>query len=148
MVACALTTYSYLNVSVVLAGNHEVSGVWEGDDAVVTAPSSDIGSPLVGADGEALMSISADRTAIVTLRLKPSSPTNAFLRQKLRDMKAGQITPFAVRVFDTNNGEGGAGPEALIQRQPNLQHGGAASVREWVLFVGCWEETQTTINTP
>lgn len=137
-----LTTYSYKNVAATL-DNRPVSGVWEGDDCVVVARRTDVVTPVTGADGKSVVSLSADETAEITLRLMHTSPTHQRLRTYQR---AGSLTgsarvfPFSVR--DTESNEGGVAAECVILQAPEVQHGDAATVREWRLFAGAfiWNE--------
>ena len=139
MADCRVTTYSFNDVAVTL-DTHLVEGFWEGDDVVQVADNADVATPVVGADGCSIVSIDADNAVLVTLRLKPTSAAHDFLRKKVRAMKNGGARPIAITVRDTNSNEGGSGAEAFVIRQPTATHGKKATSRDWVLFVGCWND--------
>jgi len=137
----ALTSYSFLNVAVVLDGKL-VTGLWEGNDAVTIAPHSDIGFPLVGVDGAAIVSITADTSVMIVLKLQPTSPTHTFLHNRWKRMRSGRLLPFGLSVRDTGNNEGGSAAEATIIRAPQHAYGENAASRDWVLFAQAWDPTQ------
>ena len=68
-------TYSFRNVAFNIDGSL-VTNFDEGDDCITIEPTSDLGTPKVGADGGSILSITADQSATVTIRLLPNSPMN------------------------------------------------------------------------
>lgn len=142
------TVYSFENVAVTINGLR-VTGFWEGDNAVEVAPRADNATMLVGADGDATVSYSADDSVSITLRLKPNSPMNAILENYYRRARAGGFgRGFPVAVRDTGNGEGGAASEAHILQAPTRALGAAATVREWVLGANAWAWTPIRYEAP
>lgn len=137
MANTALTMYSYLNVKAVLAGR-DVTGLWEGDDAVEVEERSQVANELVGADGAAVVSITADQSVYIRIRLQPNSPIHRYLDQKYRLMKNGKLDPMTFSVRDTGNGEGGSSSQVVIRQMATKQLGVNASVREWELFAQGW----------
>lgn len=133
------TAYSALNVSATL-NQQAVSGLWDGDDAIVIAPLSDIGSMIVGADGSSIFSQSANKGATITLRLQHTSPTHRLLHQLwARQSSRGlRISGFPFDVMDADSGEGGTADRCYIQAGPTDSKGQAAGPREWVLVTGQW----------
>lgn len=139
-VDCApLTLYSYKNVVVTIDGRR-VIGVWEGDDAVVVERPTDLGTALTGADGASVVSISADQTATVTLKLQANSAMNSYLEQRVKAMRMGSTRLLAIGIVDTGTGEGGGCSSAVITKEPSKSYGAMATEREWVLFCNCWQE--------
>ncbi|KRE13435.1 hypothetical protein ASE63_18315 [Bosea sp. Root381] len=68
-VSCApLTLYGFLNVALTIDGR-QVIGWSEGDDAVLVERSTDLGSALTGADRASVVSITADQTTAITIKL-------------------------------------------------------------------------------
>lgn len=131
------SAYSFLNVSAILDGV-QVTGFWDGDDAVTVEPAVDIGTGLVGADGSSIFSQSTDNSVTITLRVQHTSPTHRQLEQKLARQRAGVLDGFAFSVKDKRSGEGGSTSQAFIQAVPTKSYGKAATVREWVLWAGEW----------
>lgn len=132
-----LTMYSFLNVKATLDGK-EVTGLWEGDDAIEIEERSQVSNELIGADGAAIVSITADQSVYIRLRLQPNSPIHRYLDQKYRVLKNGQLDPMSFSVRDTGNGEGGSTSQAVIRAMATKQLGVNASVREWELFGQGW----------
>jgi hypothetical protein len=134
------TTYSFINVAVSVDGR-PVEGLWEGDDAITIERNSDNAEPLVGVDGTATVSISADDSATVTVRLQPNSPANQVLQNKYLQNRSGRAAPFPISIRDTGSGEGGSSGYGIVTKRPDVSLGGTATVREWVIFVNPWTET-------
>ena len=139
--AGSLQSYSFKQV-VVMIGELPVEGFFEGDDAVMIERNNDTATPLIGADGATTVSVSGDDSAMVTLKLQPSSAANRFLENKHKQQRGGSVQPFAVSVRDTTNGEGGSGPEATIVQRPQRDFGSNVTVREWKIFVACWTDNE------
>ena len=145
-VNCApLTLYSFDNVVVTIDGR-EVIGLWEGDDVVSLERPTDLGSALTGADGASVVSITADQSATLTIKLQPNSAMNAYFEQCVKRMRMGSQRLIAVAVRDTSTGEGGGCSAAVVIREPSKTWGATATEREWQLFCNCWQENDITYN--
>ncbi|WP_406858492.1 phage structural protein [Alsobacter sp. KACC 23698] len=121
-----------------------VIGFWEGDDAVVIERNTDLGTPLTGADGASVVSMTADQSANVTLKLMANSAMNQYLAQKVKLMRAGSQKLISIAVRDTSTGEGGGCTAAVIIKEPSVSLGASASEREWVFFCNCWQTNDIT----
>jgi len=134
------SAYSMKNVSATLDGQRVV-GLWDGDDAIVIAPLSEVGTMLVGADGSSIFSQSANNGATITVRLQHTSPTHRNLMQKLQRQRADgvKVTGFPFVVIDVDSNEGGSTDQCFIQTAPNDEKGVNAGPREWVLVTGDWK---------
>lgn len=132
-----LTVYSFKNVAVTVDGS-PVTGFWEGDDAVQINPRADNATEVVGVDGTATVSISADDSVFIVLKLQANSPMNTVLNNKFRQMRNGMAYPFAISVRNTGNGEGGSSAYCVVKKAPPAQFGEKASAREWTLFASPW----------
>ena len=132
-----MKAYSYLNVSATLDGRR-VIGLMDGDDAIVVSPGVDVGTMLVGADGTSLFSQTADKSAMVVIKLKPNSPTHRQLTEKRMAQRAGRIVGFPFDFIDGGSGEGGVGAEFYVQKAPDDSKGTNAVGREWTIVTGEW----------
>lgn len=132
-----LTMYSYLNVKATLNGN-DITGLWEGDDAIEIEERSQVANDLVGADGAAIVSVTADQSVYIRIRLQPNSPIHRYLDQKYRTLKSGVLDPMSFSVRDTGNGEGGSSAQVTIRQMATKQLGVNAAVREWELYAQGW----------
>lgn len=145
-VNCApLTLYSFDNVVVTIDGR-EVIGLWEGDDVVSLERPTDLGSALTGADGASVVSITADQSATLTIKLQPNSAMNAYFEQCVKRMRMGSQRLIAVAVRDTSTGEGGGCSAAVVIKEPSKSWGATATEREWQLFCNCWQENDISYN--
>lgn len=145
-VNCApLTIYDFRNVVVTIDGR-QVVGLWEGDDVVLVERPTDLGSALTGADGASVVSVSADQSATVTIKLQPNSAMNQYLAQAAKRMRMGSQRLIVISVRDTTTGEGGGCSAAVVIREPPKSWGATATEREWQLFCNCWQENDITYN--
>lgn len=133
-------TYSMLNVALHLDGVR-VIGFGEGDDAIMIERNTELGTPQIGADGGSILSITADRTAKLSIKLLQTSPFNQYLQNKVARQRSGALTgiTFPVGFVDMSNGESGGCTQALVQTEPAIQKGKNATERTWVIFCPCWE---------
>lgn len=133
------TAYSMVNVAATLDGQ-TVQGLWDGDDAIVVTRGADVGSGLVGADGSSIFSISANKSAQISVKLQHTSPTHRLLHQKLKRQQAlGSVAAaFPFSFIDTGSNEGGSADRVFIMTAPVDSKGNNAVVREWVLWAGEW----------
>lgn len=132
-----ITVYSMLGFALTVDGL-PVVGFFDGDDVFSSEKSEDVGGWLIGADGSAIWSQSADGMVTLTLKLQHTSPTHRQLQNKSQQQKAGSLVPFPVDYVDTNGGEGGHAGNAMVTKEPSMSHGKNATVREWVLTSPDW----------
>lgn len=131
------TTYSFEHVVCTIDGLRAF-GFWEGDDAAQVAPGGDAGAGMVGADGSSIFSVSANRSAQITLRFQHSSPSHSQLMRLHAVQQASGRGGFPLDLKDTGSGEGGNTDQAFIMTPPDDAKGEKAGVREWVLWTGDW----------
>ncbi|MBG6211678.1 hypothetical protein IWQ49_006369 [Labrenzia sp. EL_126] len=131
------SAYGFVNTANSVDGQ-VIQGLWDGDDAIQIAPLADKGQMVIGADGSGLFSVSANKGAMITLRLMHTSPTHRLLMQKLKRQQAlaSPVTAFPVTAYDTSSGEGGTADKCFIQTAPTDTKGANATSREWVLVTG------------
>lgn len=131
------SSYGFVNTSNMVDGQL-IQGIWDGDDAISISPLADKGTMLIGADGSAMFSVSANKGATITLRLMHTSPTHRLLMQKLKRQQAlaSPATAFPVTAYDTSSGEGGTADKCFIMTAPTDTKGTNATVREWTLVTG------------
>ncbi len=135
-----VTAYSAENVEATLDGQ-SVIGLFDGDNAIQIDQNTDAGEGLVGVQGDAIFSQTADRSAMVTLRLQHTSPTHRTLLQKWKAQRAGVLRGFPFAVIDAGSNEGGNGDKCFVKSAPSDTKGAQATVREWSIWVGDWTPT-------
>jgi hypothetical protein len=123
------SAYSFINVSATVDGQ-QVQGTWDGDDALIVTQGADAG----------IFSISADKSASISIKLMHTSPTHRLLSQKLKRQQAlgGMASAFPFSFIDASSGEGGSADKCFIRTRPTDSKGKAAVVREWVLWTADW----------
>ncbi len=137
--------YSWNNVALVI-DSRNVVGLAEGDDVLTIERTNALGDPMVGADGSSLVSVSADQTAKITLKLLPTSPFNAYLNAKAMRMRAGGRVVFPIGFTDMSTGESGASAECTIIEEPTVTKGAKAQERVWAFHAAEWVPSDIEIN--
>ena len=110
-----------------------VVGLWDGDNPIEFAPSSDEGAHLIGADGSSVWSQFSDKSSTFTVRVQPASPTHLQLTQKANRQESGIPRSFSVTFFNLGGAEVGVATNCFIQKRPSVQLGKNATAREWVI---------------
>lgn len=107
----------------------------EGDDAISIEYREDGISDTVGADGKMQMSISADESAEITVKLLANAPENALFERLHRQMRQGDITSVSIALYNSVTGEGDVATYAYIPKLANKAKGTNAQDREWMFVV-------------
>lgn len=136
-------TYSFAQV-VVAVDSRRVVGFAEGDDAVQVVRDTQLGTPVVGADGASIVAFTADQSARVILKLLPNSPFNKFFEQKVKRQRTGIGAPFALSIADSSTGETGGCTTAHIIKEPDKTKGAKPTEYEWEIFCPCWQNGEIT----
>jgi len=129
-------TYSFLDVNAAISGPGGVinlaAGAGVADEGITFAPAGDISSMTVGADGEGMHSLHADKSGRVTVRLLKTSPVNGLLATMYAFQTA---TPTAhgqnTIVLSDNRGDLLTARQVAFVRAPTLTYGKEAGMNEW-----------------
>ena len=119
-----------------IIGGFRMQGL--GDDGGFSfEPSEDqiIGS--VGADGEATISRSNNKSGTLTVTLKETSDSNQILEDFLnaQDVGTGLAYNVPVQLYDPSTGEGVTSRESAIMGYPTRSKNKEASEREWTIWI-------------
>lgn len=134
MSGSTVRTYSP-NQVIVLVSGVPMSGFADGT-FVEVAPSADLSTMQVGADGEVARSISSNKTCTVTITLQQTSPSNDVLSGMIEiDSLTGGVL-FPVTVMDLRGRTMFAASQAWINQRPTLTFGQEVADRAWTLTTG------------
>jgi len=125
----------------------KVTGFSEGDDVIMIEPTTELTKQMVGADGSSVVSVTADYSVMITIKLMYTSPFNQYLHAKaklLRSLASQAIFP--VGFVDMGNGETGGCTSASVAVLPTISRGGTAPEMEWKIFCPCWLGGEVEIN--
>jgi len=132
--------YTFNNVALIFGGV-PIRGFYEGDDVIKINRNDDEINTIVGADGGALVSISTDRSALVEVKLMPTSASNAVLTAFAETFRRAGRTGFTPLII-TNlaNNTAWAAVDAVIASTPKeISLGKSPSMYTWQFFAGCLE---------
>jgi len=107
----------------------------KGDDVFKAERMTASADMTIGADGLATISLSADKSVKVTIKLSQTSPTNAYLSK----LAAGQdylegFVPIQVQQLDTYRLDSVETMPGFIEKPADLSRGEKANDVEWVLI--------------
>lgn len=129
-----LTVYGFDKVKVVFGGV-EITGFWSGSDAVSIEDGEDVVKTMVGAGGDALVSVMQDASVMVTLKLQHTGAGHSHMTDLHRQAKlTGSVQPKTLSVTEIGTGEGTFVPKAVLLKPAKRDYGDEASVREWQIF--------------
>lgn len=137
-----MSTYSFLNVTATLVGpGGEIDlgyGAQVADEGITVAMAGDKNTMTVGADGEVMHSLHADKSGEVTVRLLKTSPTNAklmtlFNAQSLSSTLWGQNI---ITVNNTGSSDNTVCRSCAFTRKPNLTYAKDGDIVEWRFQAG------------
>lgn len=115
-------------------GRHIVSGF--ADDSFINIdPLGDGNSLVIGADGEALISVDPSSAYTVKITLLQRSATNAYLKQQYELLKSGGNGIFDVNIKDILGNEKFSGTQAFVNKMATKTYGKAGTNREWEITV-------------
>jgi Protein of unknown function (DUF3277) len=131
-----MKTYSFLN-TVVLVNGVEIQGWADGDDAISIKPNEDMASHKVGASGDMMVSISADRSGEFTFKLLQTSNSNSYLLSLSQNQQLGgsSFYPLAVKFQDVHRQDMADGTSGYLKRLPDLTRGEEGATQEWTIVV-------------
>lgn len=124
--------YSFAN-TVLLVNGVPITGWDEGDDVINIERFNDSASHIVGAAGEMVVSLSADRSGQIRFRLQQTSDSNNYLGGLIALQEEGSFIPAFVQFKDVRSGDLVSGTQGYIPRPANMVRGTNAQPQEWAI---------------
>lgn len=128
--------YSFQDTVMIINGV-EITGWAEGDDVIGVKRRTDSVSDVVGAGGEMMVSISADKSGEVTFKLQQTSSSNRYLNKIMQRMEAAgsRFVPVSVLFKDTYRQDLASGTVGYITKPADMTRGAKAQNQEWKIVV-------------
>lgn len=126
--------YSFQD-GVLLVNGVEITGWAEGDDVIQVKRRTDSISDKVGAGGEMMISISADKSGEITFKLQQTSSSNKYLMGLLALAEAGNQTFIPINALwqDNYRRDVATGTVGYIKRPADVTRGAQANNQEWTI---------------
>lgn len=133
-----MSTYSFLDVQATLVGPTGIVQLGYGaavaDEGITIEAAGDKNTMIIGADGEGMHSLHADKSGTVTVRLLKTSPINAKLMamydaQTLSSALHGQNL---ITVTNPVAGDVNTARSCAFKKRPNLAYKKDGDIVEWV----------------
>ena len=127
-----MKVYSFQN-TVMLVNGVEITGWDDGDDVIQIERLSDSASHKIGAGGEMMVSLSADKSGTFKFKLQQTSSSNKYLMSlcALQEGGAKTFVPANCLFQDTYRQDLATGTVGYIKRPPALGRGANAGTQEW-----------------
>lgn len=131
-----MKVYSFQN-TVMLVNGVEITGWADGDDVIKIARRADSASDKIGANGDMMVSISADKSGEFTFKLQQTSSSNKYLLGlcALQEGGAKTFVPVNVLFQDTYRNDLATGTVGYIKKPAELDRGAQAGTQEWTVVV-------------
>lgn len=132
-----MSTYSFLDVAATLVGASGFidlgNGAANAEEGISIEMGADKNSMLIGADGEGMHSLHADKSGQIIVRLLKTSPQNAklmamYIAQTTASQLHGQNT---ITVTNVKSGDVTVGREAAFKKKPSITYAKDGNVQEW-----------------
>ncbi|MFG0231748.1 phage structural protein [Achromobacter sp. 413638] len=131
-------TYSFIDVSASLVGPGGAFSLGYGqanaEEGITIAPVGDKNTMMIGADGEGMHSLHADKSGTVTLRYLKTAPVNATL-QALYDAQSLDSRLWGKNLISVTNSASGdvtVCRSCAFKRKPDLGYAKDGDTVEWV----------------
>jgi hypothetical protein len=113
--------------------NVPVTNFAPGDDVFKAERSTDNASDEVGVDGNMVVSLSADKSGQITIKLQQTSPTNSYLNKITsgQDFMEGFV-PVTVEQADVYRADSVGTTVGYVKKHPDYVRGAKAGTVEWV----------------
>jgi Protein of unknown function (DUF3277) len=133
-----MSTYSFQDVQATLVGPTGIVNLGYGsavaDEGISIDMAGDKNTMLIGADGEGMHSLHADKSGTITVRLLQTSPTNAKLQamydaQTLSSALHGQNL---ITVTNPASGDVTTARSCAFKKKPSINYRKDGTIMEWV----------------
>lgn len=131
-----MKVYSFQN-TVMLVNGVEITGWADGDDVIKIARRADSASDKMGANGDMMVSISADKSGEFTFKLQQTSSSNKYLMSlcALQEGGAKTFVPVNCLFQDTYRQDLATGTVGYLKKPADLSRGDKAGTQEWTVVV-------------
>ncbi len=137
-----MSTYSFLSVKCSMVGPggsaNLASGAAAAEEGITIAPTEDINTMTIGADGEVMHSLHANKSGVATVRLLKTSPINQILAAMYAFQTAsapnhGQNT---ITLVNPDTGDVITMRQVAFQKSPDLTYAKEGGINEWPFHCG------------
>ena len=131
-----MRTYSFAN-TIVLVNGVEITGFAEGDDVIDIKRLNDSASHKIGADGNMMTSLSADKSGSIAIKLNQTSSSNKFLSKlhTAQEAMGSRCRPVQVMFQDTYRNDLASGSLGYIKTHADTVRGAQGQKTEWTFIV-------------
>lgn len=133
-----MPTYSFMDVQASLVGPTGTCSLGYGaavaDEGITIDMAGDKNTMMIGADGEGMHSLHADKSGTVTVRLLKTSPTNSIL-QAMYDAQTLTSSLHGANIITITQSQSGditVARSCAFKRKPSLSYKKDGDFMEWV----------------
>lgn len=132
-----MATYSFVDIQAALVGPTGTVNLGYGaavaEEGISIEMAGDKNTMMIGADGEGMHSLHADKSGTITVRLLKTSPTNAKL-MAMYDAQTASSKLHGLNVITISNpvnGDATIGRNAAFKKKPGLNYKKDGDIVEW-----------------
>lgn len=132
-----MATYSFLDTTATLVGPggfvELAAGAASADEGITISPSEDIDSMQIGAGGEGMHNLHANRSGEIVARFLKTSPQNAKLMQMYSFQTSSAVNHGrnTLALYNSSTGDAISCTQVAFKRLPDLAYGKDGAVMEW-----------------
>lgn len=133
-----MTTYSFVDVTATLVGTGAVIDLGYGSataqEGITIAMAGDKNTMLIGADGEGMHSLRADKSGQITVRLLKTSPQNSKLLAlyNAQSLSSGAWGNNVITITHTVSGDITIARSCAFKKRPDMNYRMDGDTYEWV----------------
>ena len=130
-------TYSFLDVTAALVGPGGAlsigSGAGVSEEGIDVAPTADVNTMQIGADGSGQHGLGTDKSGQITIRLLKTSPTNAMLMAMANFQRSSAAThgQNTLTINDVNRGDVVTCRQVAFKKIPSITFAKDPGINEW-----------------
>jgi hypothetical protein len=130
----------------ILVNNVELTHFGEGSDVLTVKRAADLGSHKMSVDGKMTLSLSADKSGTITVKLAATSPSNSFLSKLAAQQdNIDTFTPVTFQWHDSYRKDDAKGSTGYIKRPVDIVRGKEIGEQEWTFVI---ENLQSLLGDP
>lgn len=132
-----MKTYSFLDTNMAIVGPGGSFNIGAGagiaEEGITFEPTEDVGAMTIGADGQGMHTLYADKSGKITIRVLKTSPLNGFLQAMLafQRQSAANFGQNTITMTNLSMGDTHTCQQVAFARQPVATYAKAANVNEW-----------------
>lgn len=132
-----MKTYSFMDTQAAIVGPGGSFSLGAGagiaEEGITIEPAEGVGAMTIGADGQGMHTLFADKSGRITVRVLKTSPVNALLQAMLafQRQSAANHGQNTITIMNRSTGDAHTCQQVAFSRQPVVTYAKTANMNEW-----------------